>query len=157
MFFVVTEWHRVLESELPNWSTACKLAFLIQPSSAAAKLVISLLSNSFTERQARYMEDYYYRDICKCSNTIIDNWCHVLLILCIKVQKIWQEKCQYLEYYRGYYEHYRAIIWEFKNSIIGQNFSIIYKSLFMRISPLWFSAILTIFFLEPRLQIFSLA
>ena len=46
------------ESELPNWSTACKAALLIQPSSAAAERVFSLLSNSFTERQARSMEDY---------------------------------------------------------------------------------------------------
>ena len=36
---------------------------------------------------------------------------------------------EYLEHYRGIPEHYRAIIWEFENSFIGQNFSIIYKSL----------------------------
>ena len=52
------QWWKNHESELPNWSTACKLAFLVQPSSAAAERVFSLLSNSFTERQARCMEDY---------------------------------------------------------------------------------------------------
>ena len=52
------QWWKNHESELPNWSTACKLAFLVQPSSAAAERVFSLLPNSFTERQARFMEDY---------------------------------------------------------------------------------------------------
>ena len=52
------QWWKNHESELPNWSTACKLAFLIQPSSAAAERVFSLLSNSFIERQARCMEGY---------------------------------------------------------------------------------------------------
>ena len=40
-----------------------------------------------------------------------------------------KNNCQYLEHYRGIPEHYRAIIWEFENSIMGQNFSIIYKCL----------------------------
>ena len=52
------QWWKNHESELPNWSTACKAALLIQPSSAAAERVFSLLSNSFTERQARSIENY---------------------------------------------------------------------------------------------------
>ena len=36
----------------------CKPAFLIQPSSAAAERVFSLLNNSFKENQARALEDY---------------------------------------------------------------------------------------------------
>ena len=41
---------------------------------------------------------------------------------------------EYLEHYRGIPEHYRAIIWEFENSIMGQNFSIIYKYLLLSIA-----------------------
>ena len=36
----------------------CKTALLIQPSSAAAERVFSLLNNSFKENQARALEDY---------------------------------------------------------------------------------------------------
>jgi len=52
------QWWPSHESELPKWSTAFKVALLIQPSTAAAERVFSLLSNSFTERQTRSMEDY---------------------------------------------------------------------------------------------------
>ena len=46
------------ETELPHWSKACKMVLLVQPSSAAAKRVFSLLSNSFTEQQMSSLEDY---------------------------------------------------------------------------------------------------
>jgi hypothetical protein len=46
------------ESELPMWSKACKTVLLVQPSSAAAERVFSLLSNSFSETQTSSMEDY---------------------------------------------------------------------------------------------------
>ena len=36
----------------------CKTALLIQPSSAAAERVFSLLNSSFKENQARALEDY---------------------------------------------------------------------------------------------------
>ena len=52
------QWWHNHESDLPKWSTAFKVALLIQPSSAAAERVFALLSNSFTERQTRSMEDY---------------------------------------------------------------------------------------------------
>ena len=52
------QWWHNQENYLPKWSTAFKVALLIQPSSAAAERVFSLLSNSFTERQTRSMEDY---------------------------------------------------------------------------------------------------
>ena len=46
------------ERVLPNWSIACKTALLIQPSSAPAECVFSLLNNSFKDNQARALEDY---------------------------------------------------------------------------------------------------
>ena len=54
--------------------------------------------------------------------------------------KIDKNNCQYYEHYRAIPEHYRVIIWEFENSIIGKHFSIIYKSLiiyhhYIEISP----------------------
>ena len=51
-------WWKSHQHELPNWSKACKTALLIQPSSAAAEHVFSLLSNSFKENQARALEGY---------------------------------------------------------------------------------------------------
>ena len=51
-------WWKIHQHELPNWSKACKTALLIQPSSAAAERVFSLLNNSFKDNQARALEDY---------------------------------------------------------------------------------------------------
>jgi len=42
---------------LPNWSTIAKV-MLIQPSSAAAKRVFSLLKASFGEQQEACLQDY---------------------------------------------------------------------------------------------------
>ena len=50
-------WERHME-DLPHWSTAFKLVLLVQPSSAAAERVFSLLQNSFSQRQSSSLEDY---------------------------------------------------------------------------------------------------
>ena len=50
-------WERHTE-DLPHWSTAFKLVLLVQPSSAAAERVFSLLQNSFSQRQSSSLEDY---------------------------------------------------------------------------------------------------
>ena len=52
------EWWKNHQLELPNWSRACKTTLLIQPSSAAAECVFSLLSNGFKESQTSALEDY---------------------------------------------------------------------------------------------------
>ncbi len=52
------DWWRKHENELPLWSKACKTVLVVQPSSAAAERVFSLLSNSFTETQTSSVEDY---------------------------------------------------------------------------------------------------
>ena len=52
------EWWKNHQFELPNWSRACKTALLIQPSSAAAERVFSLLNNTFKDSQASALEDY---------------------------------------------------------------------------------------------------
>ncbi len=66
------DWWKKHELELPQWSSSCKSVLLIQPSSAAAERVFSLLQSSFKERQTRSLEDYIqtsvmlqynYRDI----------------------------------------------------------------------------------------------
>ena len=51
-------WWRRHEEDLPNWSKGCKDVLLIQPSSAAAERVFSILNNSFNERQNRSLQDY---------------------------------------------------------------------------------------------------
>lgn len=52
------DWWKKHEAELPLWSTSCKSVLLLQPSSAAAERVFSLLANSFCEQQTRALEDY---------------------------------------------------------------------------------------------------
>ena len=51
-------WWKDQEYCLPKWSQACKYVTLIQPSSAAAERVFSMLSNSFKSRQESALEDY---------------------------------------------------------------------------------------------------
>lgn len=43
----VTNWWKNHESELPAWSKACKMVLLVQPSSATAERVFSLLQKQF--------------------------------------------------------------------------------------------------------------
>ena len=51
-------WWRRNSDSLPAWSAACKKVLLLQPSSAAAERVLSLLQNSFGENQECAVEDY---------------------------------------------------------------------------------------------------
>ena len=44
----VLEWWKLHEAQLPNWAKACQMVFLVQPSSAAAERVFSILTNSFS-------------------------------------------------------------------------------------------------------------
>ena len=54
----IMNWWKRHEKEMPAWSQTCKLVVLVQPSSAAAERVFSLLQNSFTKRQQSLLEDY---------------------------------------------------------------------------------------------------
>ena len=56
-YYVMCALNRLLTCVEPGWANACKLVLLIQPSSAAAERVFSLLENSFTERQERSLQD----------------------------------------------------------------------------------------------------
>ncbi len=51
-------WWKNHSFELPHWSSACRAILLLQPSSAAAECVFSLLTDSFNERQTHSLEDY---------------------------------------------------------------------------------------------------
>ena len=46
----ILQWWKSHEKELPNWSTALKNIILVQPSSAAAERVFSVIQNLFTEK-----------------------------------------------------------------------------------------------------------
>ena len=46
------------EQDLPQWSLVAKKVILLQPSSAAAERVFSLLNSSFSEQQQNSLEDY---------------------------------------------------------------------------------------------------
>ena len=51
------EWWKKYTNQFPHWSAACKLILLVQPSSAAAEHIFSLLTNSFSEQQKSALED----------------------------------------------------------------------------------------------------
>ena len=51
-------WWKRHESQLPHLASVCKTILLVQPSSAAAERVFSLLQNSFCERQQNSLQDY---------------------------------------------------------------------------------------------------
>lgn len=55
-------WHRQ-EERLPRWATAVKQVPLIQPSSAAAERVFSILKASFNEQQDRALVDYIQANV----------------------------------------------------------------------------------------------
>ncbi len=56
--FSALEWWRQNAGDLPHWSSAAKKLLLIQPSSAAAERVFSLLKASFNEQQDNSLQDY---------------------------------------------------------------------------------------------------
>lgn len=51
-------WWKMHQDQLPHWASVCKKILLVQPSSAAAERVFSLLENSFTKSQTSSLEDY---------------------------------------------------------------------------------------------------
>ena len=52
------DWWKRNSSDLPHWAQAAKKILLLQPSSAAAERVFSLLQNSFGEQQDNSLQDY---------------------------------------------------------------------------------------------------
>ena len=56
--FDPVEWWKLHSTTLPHWSTCARKIFLIQPSSAAAERVFSLLKASFGEQQDSSLQDY---------------------------------------------------------------------------------------------------
>ena len=52
------EWWEYNEIKLQNWASAFIKLILVQPSSAAAETVFSLLSNTFSKHQTSSLEDY---------------------------------------------------------------------------------------------------
>ena len=54
----VIKWWKNHQNELPAWAEACKLVLLVQPSSAAAERVFSLLESSFSSKQNTSLQDY---------------------------------------------------------------------------------------------------
>lgn len=51
------KWWQDHQDQLPHWARAAKLLVLVQPSSAAAERVFSLLRAAFDDRQEAALED----------------------------------------------------------------------------------------------------
>ena len=66
-------WWKSTEAELPTWASAMKKLLLVQPSSASAERVFSLLNNSFNDKQFNTLEDYVETSIMLQFNTDDDN------------------------------------------------------------------------------------
>ena len=56
--FDMLEWWKRNSGGLPHWCSAAMKVLVVQPSSAAAERVFSILTNSFTDKQERSLEDY---------------------------------------------------------------------------------------------------
>ena len=54
----ICKWWKAHEGTFPIWTAVLKKCLLVQPSSAAAQRVLSLLENSFSKNQAKALEDY---------------------------------------------------------------------------------------------------
>ena len=52
------EWWRQHAERLPHWAKAVKLVLLVQPSSASAERVFSLLRTAFSDQQEGALQDY---------------------------------------------------------------------------------------------------
>ena len=52
------DWWKRHEADLPKWSRAARQILLVQPSSAAAERVFSILNSSFGDKQQHALEDY---------------------------------------------------------------------------------------------------
>ena len=56
--YCALQWWKSNAAELPHWSALARKVLLVQPSSAAAERVFSILSNSFGDRKLNALEDY---------------------------------------------------------------------------------------------------
>ena len=56
--FDTVEWWSRNKQDLPHWSSVAQKFLLLQPSSAAAERVFSILSSSFSDQQQNSLEDY---------------------------------------------------------------------------------------------------
>ena len=56
--FPALDWWKQNGSALPSWASAARKILLIQPSSATAERVFSLLNCSFGEQQDNSLQDY---------------------------------------------------------------------------------------------------
>ena len=54
----INGWWKSHNNELPNWTAIYKLFLLVQPSSAAAERVFSVLQSTFSTKQNVSLEDY---------------------------------------------------------------------------------------------------
>ena len=52
------KWWRQQSDNLPHWSSAVMKVLLVQPSSAAAERVFSILNSSFNDSQEHALADY---------------------------------------------------------------------------------------------------
>ena len=62
------QWWSRNEANLPNWSTVVKKALLVQPSSASAERVFSIMKNFFTNQQDAALEQTVEASVMLCYN-----------------------------------------------------------------------------------------
>ena len=72
------QWWRMNSTALPYWSAALRKILLVQPSSAAAERVFSLLNSSFNDRQYESLQDYIELSLMYQYNISVENLMHVL-------------------------------------------------------------------------------
>ena len=62
------QWWARYEASLPNWSSVVKKILLVQPSSASAERVFSIMKNFFTDQQENALEETVEASVMLCYN-----------------------------------------------------------------------------------------
>lgn len=62
------QWWSRNEANLPNWSSVVKKVLLVQPSSASAERVFSIMNNFFTNQQDAALEQTVEASVMLCYN-----------------------------------------------------------------------------------------
>ena len=73
----VVELWKTHEPDIPNWAEVCKLILLVQPSSAAAERVFSLLQNAFSRQSAVHVSG----GLCSCVSDITSLFKKILIFV----------------------------------------------------------------------------
>ena len=110
---------------LPEWSKAAQHVLLLQPSSAAAERVFSLLNASFGNSQENTLEDYLEASLMLQYNKPMISCLHLFTAEYFVHSNFFLLLANFCEHNRHFCEHNKGRCWALEHSIIGKKKSII--------------------------------